>query len=187
MPRAINHKIVIGLIILDLAWAAMAALYDWEIFCQIPVYLWPFLVICPVFPALLALVWAQSLDSRPNSLLLAFSAIPSFLYFFAALIYYPTWMIINGFDWMTFGAIFWVLAYGLQAFYLLSKYRIRFFHTVIIAIFLFVSFVIQYKTKTYGAQDFANFPVATLLIEYFAVSFFALSFPYLYYFFWERR
>ena len=165
----------------------MAAVYDWEIFSKIPIYLWPFLVICPMFPALLSLVWAQSLDSKPNNLLLAFAAIPSLLYLLAALIYYPTWMIQNGFDWMTFGAIFWVLAYGLQAIYLLSKYRVRFIFTVAVALFLFVSFVVQYKTKTYGAQDFTNFSVITFSLEYLVMSLLALLFPFLYRAYWDHR
>jgi len=187
MSKKLNYKIIIGIIVLDLAWAAMAAVYDWEIFCKIPIYLWPFLVICPVFPAMLSLVWAQSLDTKPNNFLLAFSVIPSLFYFVAALIYYPTWMILNGFDWMTFGAIFWVLAYGFQAIYLLFKYHVGFLSSVCAAIFLILSFVIQYVTKTYGAQDFTNFSSLIYFVEYCILILLSLSFPFIYRAFWSRR
>ncbi|MEI7792399.1 MAG: hypothetical protein WCI57_02860 [Candidatus Berkelbacteria bacterium] len=187
MDKQLNHKFIIALIILDLAWASIAAAYDWEVFRQVPVCLWPFLIICPVFPALLSLVWAQSLDFEPSNCLLAFGAIPSLIYFFAALIYYPTWMALNGFDWMTFGAIFWVLPYGLQAIYLILRHRVKFRFSVAAIIFLLVSFGIQYKTKTYGAQDFTNFSASLYNLDYLIMFLVALSFPFVYQLYWTTR
>jgi len=176
MNKQLSHKIIFSIIIFDLVWAAMAAVYDWEIFSRIPIYLWPFLVICPIFPALLSLVWLQSLESRPNKFLLAFGAMPSVVYLFAAIIYYPTWMILNGFDWMTFGAIFWVAAYGLQGLYFLSKYCVERGQLFFVAIFLIFSLTVQYLTKTYGAQDFTNFSQTLFIAEYFIVALFVIIF-----------
>jgi len=174
MNKQLNHKIIILIIFLDLVWSIMAVVYDREIFSQIPIYLWPFLSICPVFPTLLSVAWLQTLRDKPNTFLLAFSALPSLVYLFAAIIYYPTWMILNGFDWMTFGAIFWVLAYGVQGVYLLSRYRIKRLAVLVVGAFLVFSLALQCSTQTYGAQDFANFSPDLYFSLYFIVTLFAM-------------
>lgn len=176
MSKSLNSKIIIGIIILDLAWAAMAAIYDWEIFCQIPIYLWPFLVICPVFPALLSLVWLQILEGKPNNFLFAFSSISSVVYLFAAILYYPMWMVLNGFDWMTFGAIFWVMVYGAQGIYLLLRYSVKKSALFIVGLFLILSLLIQCWTRTAGSQDFTNFSSANYFALFASVALFVLLF-----------
>lgn len=160
------------MIALDLAWTVMATIYDWETFSQIPAYLWPFLIICPIFPLIIALVWAQSLKKRPSDFLLALGAMSSVTYLFAAIVYYPTWMLLNGFDWMTFGAIFWVAAYGAQGVYLLLRYRIGKVAASIVGLFLLVSVFVQYWTQTSGAQDFTNFSSTIYRTEYFILGLF---------------
>jgi hypothetical protein len=101
--------------------------------------------------------WIYIARGKSNQFLIAFAAIPSLIYFVAALLYYPTWMILNGFDILAFGQIFWVAVYGLQGIYLLNNFKIKNFPTIIVGLFLVASFAIQYFTKTFGLFDTTNF------------------------------
>jgi len=165
-----KNKIIIVLIILDLIWAVSALVYDLSAIGQIPIYFWPFIIICPIYPFLLAIVWYQKVrHNHINSYLLAFATIPSLAYFIGALIYYPTLMSAYGFNWLEFGAIFWVAFYGLQAVYLLFKNPIPKMPVILVLIFLLISFIIQFLTKSYGYLDFGNLDSATIIIIYAAI------------------
>lgn len=163
------RKFIILIIILDLLWAVMATVYDWNFFRIIPFYLWPFLIICPIYPFLLSIIWTQSLSGRINNYLFTFAVMPSIIYLVAAIIYYPTWMIYNGFDWLAFGSIFWVLLYGIQGAYLINKFKIKPIPTIATSLFLVISFAVQYLTNTYGAQDLISIPRYLLTIIYISL------------------
>jgi len=172
---SVFKKISILIVIIDVVWSAAAIIHDLDMFGTIPVYFWPFVVICPLYPLLLSLVWAKSISSSPNNYLLAFAALPSTIYLFAALIYYPTWMMQNEFDWLTFGAIFWVLAYGVQGFYLLWRFRLKLLPAILACVFLFASFIIQFLNKTFGTQDFTNFSDQLIITEYLTLFLITIS------------
>jgi len=175
-----NRRLIIVLIILDLIWSTAALIYDYPVIIQTPIYYWPFLIVCPVFPFLLTLVWSQIYrDKTPNNYLLAFAAIPSVIYLTASLIYYPTWMILNTFDWYALGQIFWVAFYGIQAFYLLMKFSYTKTALWLAGAFLIISLTVQFKTKTLGFQDFTNFSDSLLLIEYLIMVIAAILLPIL--------
>ena len=162
-----NKILLKTIIILDLVWTGSALVYDWPALGHIPVYAWPFIIICPVYPFLLALVWWWLYHGKkPNRFLLAFAALPSAAYFAAALIYYPTWMAANNFDWLAFGQIFWVAFYGLQGFWLLRRKSISANALNIVVAFLLTSFVVQYLSQTYGYLDLAGIDRTVILIEY---------------------
>ena len=155
------------IVVIDLVWTGSALVYDWPALGHIPFYAWPFIIICPVYPFLLALVWRQYYRRRkPNQFLLAFAALPSATYFVAALIYYPTWMAANGFDWLAFGQIFWVAFYGLQGFWLLRHQTINVNALNLAAAFLLISFVAQYLSQTYGYLDLAGIDRTVVTTEY---------------------
>lgn len=155
---------MIYLIILDLFWSLSAFIWDWPKMAQINPFAWPFVLICPIYPLLLALIWFQLYrKSRPNQLLLAFAVIPSVIFGILAVLYYPTAMVYQGFSWNAFGQIFWVLFYALQAAYLFSKYKIARYAFVIASIYLIIKFVLDYKYLTFGYLDFENFPNALVL------------------------
>ncbi len=165
-----KSKIII-LIFINIIWAVSALIYDIPAIAEIPIYFWPFIVICPVYPALLALVWWKTYKKKKlNDYLLAFASLPSVIYFIGALIFYPTLMVINGFDWSDFGQIFWVAVYGLQGIYLLTNYSIKKSPILLVTIFLLTSFVIQYFTKTYDYLNFANVSASTLLGGYLVLA-----------------
>ena len=171
-----NKKIIFSLIFLNLFWAGAAFFYDLKTILHIPFYLWPFLVVCPVYPMLLAFVWHNILTkNKIDQFLLSFSAIASLTYFLAALIYYPVWMVVNNFDWLALGQIFWVGFYGLQGIYLLKKYRIGEQKMILVWFFLAVSFFIDLLTKTYGYLDFSNISDQLLAIGLILVLFLSLS------------
>jgi len=155
------------LIAINIFWAISALIYDIPAISHIPLYFWPFIIICPIFPALLAITWWQIYKKKkPDNYLLAFAIIPSIIYFIGALIFYPILMFQNGFNWLNFGQIFWVAIYGLQGICLLKKYPIKKSSIFLVTIFLLLSFVIQYFTKTYGYLDFSSLPSLILLGEY---------------------
>lgn len=169
-----KNRILIALVVLDLFWSAVALVYDYPAIIRIPFDLWPFIVICPVFPFLLMLVWLSViLRGKANPFLLAFAALPSLIYGIGALIFYPTIMYFNGFDWLGFGQIFWVLFYSLQGAYLLfewsgTKSRThhgKFVPIILVLIFIIVSILIQFFTKTFGYLAFDLVPANILLIE----------------------
>jgi len=165
------------LIGVNVIWAVSALVYDIPAISHIPFYFWPFIVICPVFPALLALTWWQIFrNNKPNDYLLAFATLPSAIYLLGALIFYPTLMVINGFNWLDFGQIFWAAVYGLQGFYLMRKYTLKKSPVILVTTFLLISFFIQYLTKTYGYLDFSSINSQLLLALYFVLSAISLIF-----------
>jgi len=142
---------IVFLILINIVWAVAALIYDIPAIAKVPIYFWPFIVICPAYPTLLAITWWQIYkNKKPNNYLLAFAAIPSAAYLIGALIFYPTTMILSGFSWLDFGQIFRVAVYGLQGAYLLKKYPIKKSPLILVTVFLIISFIIQYSTKTYN-------------------------------------
>ena len=166
-----NKKFVFAIIIFNLIWSVSALLYDGKVILQIPFYFWPFLIICPIFPFILAIVWYQIYDkNKPNYWLLSLGGIASVTYFLAALIYYPTWMFQNGFDLLAFGQILWVAAYGIQGLYLIIQYDTKKIAVLLTTLFLMLSFVVQWKTETIGYLDFTNISSRTITGEYLCLS-----------------
>lgn len=162
-----NKKIVLILIVLDLFWCIAALIYDLPAIKSIPFYSWPFIAICPIFPLLLAIVWYKKVLRRnTNSYLIAFAAIPSAAYFIGALIYYPTLMSANGFNWLNFGSIFWVAFYGLQGFYLLIANKLSKIPQLLAILFLVISFIIQYIYRTFGYLNLAGLSNQVIMIIY---------------------
>lgn len=147
------------LIGLNIFWAAAALIFDWQEIVHLPYYLIPFLIICPIYPLLLAICWFQLLKfKRPSEWLFSFTIIPSIIYFLAALAYYPLWMHYNYFDWLAFGQVFWVSFYGIQAAFLLPHLRRDYVSTYLASLFVLVSLWLQYRNIESGFFDFSTFP-----------------------------
>lgn len=142
------------LIFLDFFWSGGALWVDIPKLPGIPIWAWPFVVICPIYPFLLALVWLKIYrKQKPNQYLLAFAAIPSAIFGVLALVYYPTLMATNGFTWQDFGQIFWVLFYSIQGWYLLIKFKIARWPTLLVSLCLMIKFILDYKFLTFGYLD----------------------------------
>ncbi len=107
-------------------WAGLALIYDYsEIFVR-PFYLWPIIIICPLYPALLAYVWWKvSAGKETNQYIFALGVIGATYFGLSALIFYPLAMREEGFTWLAAGAIFWVVFYGAQGAYLLKLQKNR--------------------------------------------------------------
>lgn len=156
---------MIYLIFLDLFWSVSAFVWDWPKMAQINFLVWPFVLICPIYPLLLAFVWFQLYrKSRPNQLLLAFAVIPPVVFGILAVFYYPLAMIYQGFNWNAFGQIFWVLFYALQGWYLFSKYKIARSAMIAVSTYLIVKLILDYKYLTFGYLDFEDIPSLAVLI-----------------------
>lgn len=175
-----RQKYIYILITINLIWTASAIIYDWNNIIRIPAYLWPFLLICQIYPLLLAIYWVlYRRDKRVNEYLTAFATIPSIIYLIAALIYYPSWMVYHHFNWLAFGGIFWVAAYGLQGVYIFLKNNIQPRPMIATVFFLITSLFVQYRyIQSLGQFDFDNMGryTPTLLILFLAISSIALPF-----------
>ena len=175
-----SRPFLVGLIILDLFLSIVALIHDWSAMMKIPFYLWDFIVICPIFPLLLAFVWLQILiNKKADDFLLALAAIPSTIYLIGAIIYYPTWMVVNGFEILHFLQIFWVALYGVQGIYLLIKYPIARFWAGVATVYLLVSFLIQYLTDTYNYLDIVQIGPTVRVVEYIVLAVISIILSYL--------
>ncbi len=144
-------------IFLDIIWAIVALIFDYPVLSQIKYYYWPFIAICPIYPLLLAIIWLLIISRKSvNRYLLCFGVIPSIVYFIGAILYYPTWMFCNGFNFSALGQIFWVVFYGIQAFILADKITWRIIPSLFVSIFIGFSFYIQYINHSFGYFDYSN-------------------------------
>lgn len=163
------------LIFLDLFWSLAALIIDLPKLPEIPVWAWPFAVVCPIYPFLLFLVWRAIYKGRePNPYLLAFAVIGSAVFGLLALLFYPAVMTKIGFDWRSFGQIFWVLFYSLQGWYLLFKKRLLLGPAATVGGFLLVKFYLDYRFETFGYLGVEDLPAGSIF--YLFVLAVALSF-----------
>lgn len=170
----LGKKFKYFLVFINLIWAISAVIYDYDKIISLPFYYWPFILICPAYPLLLAAYWILEIRKKQSQPLLAFVSVPSLVYLFATVIYYPTWMILNGFDILAFGQIFWVAVYGLQGLFLIISNRIKPVYLALVSIFLLISFYIQFLTGSFGFFDTSNFNQQIITTEYLAVATFTL-------------
>lgn len=156
---------IIFLIIADLFWSVSAFIWDLEKMAQINVFVWPFALICPIYPLLLAVIWFQLYRKKtPNQLLLAFVTIPPVIFGILAILYYPLAMVYQGFSWNAFGQIFWVLFYSLQGLYLFLKFKIARSAITIVSLYLIIKFLLDYEYLSFGYLDFEDIPNAAVMI-----------------------
>lgn len=139
------------LIILDFIWSAVAFSVDFPKFFQIPFWAVPFVVICPIYPLLLGVVWLKKYKkTQVNPYLLAFAAIPSAVFGILAIVFYPALMINRGFQWNDLGQIFWVWFYSAQGWNLIKREKFYFWAVVVALVYLLVKFVLDYNFLTFG-------------------------------------
>lgn len=152
------------LALLDLVWSLAAFLYDFPAIREIPPWALPFVVICPIYPLLLASVWLSFWRRfRLPSFVIALATLPSATYGLLSLLYYPLLMQQTGFTWNALLQIPWVLLYGIQGLYLLKTRAIRYIWACLSAnLFLIASFLIQYQHKAFDYLDFASLTPTSL-------------------------
>lgn len=147
----------------DLFWSAAAWLVDYSKLANIPLWGWPFALLCPIYPFLLALVWLMLLkQDKVNPYLLAFASIPAAVLGILALFYYPSKMYFQGFSLRDFGQIFWVLFYSLQGWYLLVSRKIKIIPVLVTILFFGGLLVTDFIFKTFGYLSFDAFSVHSL-------------------------
>lgn len=139
---------------LDLIWSALALLYDVEKLTTINWYLWPIVLVCPLFPFLLAIVFFKIIKGKPvNQYLLAFASIPSAIFGILALAFYPMLMLNEGFNIWGLGQILWVLFYSVQGWYLIIRYKIGITVLLIVDVYLFIKLTLDYYYLSFGYLD----------------------------------
>ena len=143
-----------AIVYLDFIWSILALVYDIGKLGEIAWYLWPLVLICPVFPLFLAFVFIEVVKNKPvNQFLLAFAAIPSAVFGFSALLFYPMLMYNLGFDILGAGQILWVLFYGLQGWYLVFSQKIKPKAIVFVNCYLITKLALDYKFLSFGYLD----------------------------------
>ncbi len=156
---------IVYLIVLDFLWSAAALFVDLPKLGSIYPLLWPLVVICPVYPLLLGIVWLKiKKGQKPNPYLLAFSAIPSAAFGILALVYYPSKMVFQGFDLRDLGQIFWVLFYSLQGWYLLGRFKIKFAPAFVSFLFLCIALIVNFRFRTFGYLSLDDFPQFSTIV-----------------------
>jgi hypothetical protein len=141
------------LIILNLCMGFLALGYDIPAIRQVPWFMVLFILICPLYPFLLAF---HLYLPKPQAWLQAFATIPPTIYGGLALAFYPLSMYVSGFTWNETGQIFWVLLYATQAFLLLPKKPSPATYTA--ATFTLISLCILFVTDSYGYLAIAALP-----------------------------
>ena len=135
-----NTKSFKMLILLDLFLVTGSTLVDWHWLSSVKWYLLPFAPICSLYPLLLV-VWLILYRLKKNipPFLTSFIFIAIAAYGPMAWVYFPSYMVWYGFDWIIFGNIFWVTAYALQAFVIKTEIKPlpAYQYFIIIAYFLF--------------------------------------------------
>lgn len=144
------------LVLANLFWSTCSLIYDIPVIATIPPWAWIFVVICPIYPLLMSGVWlTQTRNKAPHPLLLAFASLPSAAYGLLAFTYYPMIMLVVGFSWSAVLQIPWVLFYSIQGWYWLRRGAKPYAYAA--ALFLAISFTIQYRFQTFGYLDVASF------------------------------
>lgn len=145
---------MIYLIVADVFWSLCALVVDIPKLSTIPFYLWAFALICPLYPAILAIIWWQySKKITPNSYLVAFGGIGSVLFGLLAVLYYPILMTRIGFNWNDLGQIFWVLFYGIQGFFVLKLIPLRKLSKIIAISYFILKLILDFKYNSFGYLD----------------------------------
>jgi|GEM_PF-2447288 len=140
-----------AIVVLDLIIGTTALVYDWGTIVSLPIWLLPVIIICPLYPFLLAGVWWRLQNHRGSTWLYAGAVIPSAMYGVLALIFYPMVMVATQFSWTNLLAEIWVWLYASQSWYLLKKYPpVKLFPIIVASIFILAAFLFQLQTNSYG-------------------------------------
>jgi hypothetical protein len=147
----------LGLAIIDLGWSLIAWIYDWASLQSIPLYWWPFIVICPLFPLLLGLGWWGRWRGFWLKVL-PWAALPSITYGFLAPFFYGAHSYYTGFVWQDVGQVLWVWAYAFQALFLMRVFKVSLSNLVAAALFMLVALTSQYLTLSLHYLDLSSIP-----------------------------
>lgn len=149
-------KYRLAFICINLGLAVAALVYDIPAISHIPWYAVPFVVVCPIYPFLIALTLASN---RPHPLLQSFATIPASVYGGLALCFYPLHMALSGLSWYGIGQMLWVLLYASQALFLLPRKHSA--ATFAAAGFTVFSLCVHLQTGSYGYLDIASLSETT--------------------------
>lgn len=147
------------LILLDVGMAITAFTVDFSDFSVVPWYLWVFVPICPLWPALLTVNFLTfKRTGRFWNPLLHFTAIGIISYGIMAYIFYPTYMLTHGFAWYELGNVFWVTLYASQIFLIwpfLKKIPVWWY--LLFALYFIPKDILDRFGPTFSYQRFGDF------------------------------
>lgn len=158
-----KNKWLLGVIVLDLIWSSIAWVHDFPVISGLPWYLAPFIIICPVFPLLLAIIWWGRLRQIDLAALLPWAALPGVVYAILAPVFYGADAYYNGFSWINVGQVLWVWFYGLQGAYVVWRTKAPKNQVIGVICYLIIALTVQYQTLSLGYLDLASVPHAIVL------------------------
>lgn len=178
-----KNKWLFVLIALDITWAGIALAYDWPKLADYPLYIWPAVIICPLYPALLAYIWYKiAMRKRPNNFVLTLATVGSAFFGLLAPVFYSLVMLSEGFNFLTFGAIFWVAFYGTQGWLLLAKSIsvLKAYWLILVTILLTIKITLDWRYATFdyftegrpaylNAAVFSAYAILTLLTVFIII------------------
>ena len=155
----------------NIAISLLSLRYDAPILPTIPYWAWAFVIICPLYPLVLALFYYGELTQKRNDILTAIAVLSAATYGLAALAYYPLHMYATFYNWLDTGNIFWVWLYATQGWWLIRKLPRP--HPLALTIatgFILCAFTIQFRTLSFGYLDYASLSnperIGLLLVGY---------------------
>lgn len=156
---------ILILIILNLFWSVAAFYVDFPKFTDIPFYLWLVVPICPIYPALFAVVWFLKLkELKINRFVLAFASLPSAVLGPLAVLFYTSQIYYNGFSINDFGQIFWVLFYSLQGWVFIIRRKLDHWPALVVCLYLLVKFWIDFRYNSFGYLQLEKLPESVRLL-----------------------
>ena len=167
-----NSRVIIGLCILDILWSLSALIYDFQAIQLIPLWARIFVIICPLYPLLLTLVWTTLLKQMIHPWLFSIAVLPSAVYGVLGLFFYPLTMYFDHYSWEAVFQIGWVLFYSLQAWYLLRIYNPPLLSKLFAVLFITLSLGVQFLNQTFGylAVDVLPAPAQYFLLSLAAIT-----------------
>lgn len=156
-----NNRAVVVLLILNSILTVGSYIADWSWLMAVPRHLILFAPICSLYPLLL-LIWfgAWKFGKKIPSWFTAFLVVGLFSYGIMAWIYFPLYMSWRGINFHDVGSIFWVSAYGLQAFTIASELKKlpAYQYVLILSYFLFKDYSDRYLGTFLDHILFPNYP-----------------------------
>jgi len=155
------------LLFFNIIWSVLSAYADFNWLSQVPYYLILFTSICSLYPPLLVIwdliyIHIKKVPIWFTELLF----VGLFTYGIAAQIYFPLLMLWHGFNWHDFGSMFWVAAYGLQAFVIKSEIKNLSWKKILPTILFFTSVdITHYFYPTFLDYTLPGYPLA---LKYFS-------------------
>lgn len=156
-----NNRSVVVLLLINAILTVGSYIADWDWLLAVPRHFILFAPICSLYPLLL-LIWftAWKFGKKIPDWFTSFIFLGIFSYGIMSWIYFPLFMGWRGVNFHDVGSIFWVTAYGLQAFVIASELkRLPIYqYGLILSYFLFKDYADRYLGTFWDITLYPDYP-----------------------------